>query len=64
MMGYVTAIGPTLGVLAIFWIAIRAMVQADRRERVAQARIELAEREREQERPVRPDDAAPPAEPR
>jgi hypothetical protein len=42
MMGYVTALVPSIGVLALFWIAIRAMVQADRRERMAQARIELA----------------------
>lgn len=44
-MGYVTALVPSIGVLALFWIAIRAMVQADRRERIAQARIELAQRE-------------------
>jgi len=46
MSGYVTALVPSIGVLAIFWIAIRAMVQADRRERIAQAKLELAERER------------------
>ncbi len=40
MTGYLTALVPSIGVLAIFWIAIRAMVQADRRERIAQARLE------------------------
>ncbi len=43
MMRYVVALVPSIGVLAIFWLAIRAMVQADRRERIAQARIELAQ---------------------
>jgi threonine/homoserine/homoserine lactone efflux protein len=38
------AIVPTAGVLFLFWIGIRALVQADRRERQAQARIEAAER--------------------
>jgi hypothetical protein len=33
-----------MGVLLIFWIGIRALLQADRRERAAQARIEAAER--------------------
>lgn len=43
MMGFVVALVPSIGVLALFWMAIRAMVQADRRERIAQARIELAQ---------------------
>jgi hypothetical protein len=38
------AIVPTAGVLFLFWIGIRALLQADRRERQAQARIEAAER--------------------
>jgi hypothetical protein len=42
--GFLVALVPSVGVLAIFWIAIRALVQADRRERAAQARIEAAER--------------------
>jgi hypothetical protein len=33
------AVAPTAGVLAIFWLAIRSMVQADRRERAAEARF-------------------------
>jgi hypothetical protein len=38
------AVVPTAGVLFLFWVGIRALVQADRRERQAQARIEAAER--------------------
>ena len=44
MLQFLTAVIPSLGVLLIFWVAIRALVQADRRERSAQARIEAAER--------------------
>jgi hypothetical protein len=39
-MDYVTAIVPSLGVLGLFVIAIRAMFQADRRERLAQAQLD------------------------
>ncbi len=42
---YVESVIPTIGVSLIFWIAIRAIIQADRRERAAQARIE-AEQDR------------------
>ena len=44
MGAFLAALLPSAGVLLIFWIAIRAMLQADRRERIAQARIEAAER--------------------
>ncbi len=44
MVAFLVAVVPSAGVLLVFWIAIRALVQADRRERVAQARIEAAER--------------------
>jgi hypothetical protein len=37
------AIVPSVGALFLFWVALRAILQADRRERVAQARIEAAE---------------------
>ena len=37
------AVTPTIGVLFLFWLAIRAIIEADRRERSAQARIEAAE---------------------
>ena len=42
-MDYVTAIVPSLGVLFIFVLAIRAMFQADHRERLAQAKMERQE---------------------
>ena len=42
--GFLVALVPSIGVLFIFWIAMRALLQADRRERAAQARIEAAER--------------------
>ncbi len=44
VLPFLTALLPSAGVLLIFWIAIRALLQADRRERSAQARIEAAER--------------------
>jgi hypothetical protein len=50
---YVTAIVPSLGVLFLFVLAIRAMFQADHRERLAQAQLER------QERAVRADSGAP-----
>lgn len=34
------ALLPTIGVMIIFWIGMRALLQADRRERAAQARFE------------------------
>jgi hypothetical protein len=37
---FLAALLPSVGVLLIFWFAIRALLQADRRERTAQARIE------------------------
>jgi hypothetical protein len=44
VLPFLTAVLPTVGVLFIFWIVMRALLQADRRERSAQARIEAAER--------------------
>jgi threonine/homoserine/homoserine lactone efflux protein len=44
VVAFLVALVPTIGVLFIFWIALRALLQADRRERAAQARIEAAER--------------------
>ena len=43
-MEYLTAILPSVGVLFLFVLAIRAMFQADRRERLAQAKLERVER--------------------
>ena len=43
-MSSLIAVIPTAGVLFMFWVGMRALVQADRRERQAQARIEAIER--------------------
>lgn len=43
-MDYLAAILPSVGVLFLFVLAIRAMFQADRRERLAQAKLERQER--------------------
>jgi hypothetical protein len=43
-MDYVAAIVPSVGVLLLFALAIRAMFQADRRERLAQAQLEREQR--------------------
>jgi hypothetical protein len=43
-MEYLAAILPSVGVLVLFVLAIRAMFQADRRERLAQAKWERQER--------------------
>jgi hypothetical protein len=40
------ALVPSVGVGLLFWFVVRAMINADRRERAALARMELAERER------------------
>lgn len=39
-MKYLYAIFPSAGVLFIFWLAIRAIFQADRRERAAEAKFD------------------------
>jgi threonine/homoserine/homoserine lactone efflux protein len=41
---FLIAVIPSIGVLFLFWLAIRAILEADRRERSAQARIEAEER--------------------
>lgn len=41
-MRFLEAIIPSLGVLFLFWLTIRALISADRRERAAQARWEAA----------------------
>jgi hypothetical protein len=56
-MDYLTAILPSVGVLFLFVLAIRAMFQADRRERLAQAQLERQERATADSTPVRPADA-------
>jgi hypothetical protein len=37
------ALAPSVGVAILFVVAIRAMIHADRRERIARARAEAAE---------------------
>ena len=39
-MDFVIAVLPSVGVTFLFVLGIRALIHADRRERVAQARIE------------------------
>jgi threonine/homoserine/homoserine lactone efflux protein len=41
---FLIAVIPSIGVLFLFWLAIRAILEADRRERSAEARFEAAER--------------------
>ena len=41
-MKFLEAIIPSLGVLFLFWLTIRALISADRRERAAQARWDAA----------------------
>ena len=41
------ALLPSIGVGLLFWFAIRALVNADRTERQAMARMDLAERQAE-----------------
>jgi threonine/homoserine/homoserine lactone efflux protein len=43
---FLVAVLPSAGVLFLFWLVIRAIFEADRRERSAQARFEAAERRR------------------
>jgi hypothetical protein len=45
VVAFLIALLPSAGVLFIFWIGIRALVQADRRERAAQARFEAQRRD-------------------
>ena len=43
-MDVVAALIPPLGVALVFWYVVRAMFQADRRERTAMARLEMQEK--------------------
>jgi len=61
-VGLIEAIIPTILAMIIFWIGLRAVIQADRRERAAQARFEaeehLAQQQTEQVAPGEADDPA------
>ena len=39
-MKFLLAVFPSAGVLFVFWLAIRAIFQADRRERAAEAKFD------------------------
>jgi threonine/homoserine/homoserine lactone efflux protein len=40
----IAAIVPSAGLLFLFWLALRALIEADRRERAAEARLTRQER--------------------
>ncbi len=44
VVAFLVALVPSAGVLFLFWIAIKALIEGDRRERAAQARIEAEQR--------------------
>lgn len=48
-MEALAALVPSAGVAFLFYLAVRAMISADRRERAAQAELERADRERAEE---------------
>lgn len=60
-MEALAALVPSVGVGLLFWFAMRAMVNGDRREREALARMEREERQRKAAEKESP--AAPTAEP-
>ncbi|SFA89615.1 hypothetical protein SAMN05421867_10386 [Cellulomonas marina] len=59
------AVLPSIGVGLVFWFVVRALVQADRRERLALARLDAEDRaRREAERRTVLDEGRPQDEPR
>jgi hypothetical protein len=54
-----TALLPSIGVGLLFWFAIRALVNADRTERQAMARMDAAERAAEVEAARRNNEETP-----
>lgn len=55
---YLAAIIPTIGVAVLFYYLVKAMLEGDRRERLAQSRYE-ADQERHTPRPDRVADTQP-----
>jgi len=55
--GVLTAVIPSVGVGVLFWYAMRAILNADRTERQAIARMDQADARREEEN--RPEESAP-----
>lgn len=45
-MNVLAALLPSLGVAFLFYLAVKAMVEGDRRERAAQAELDVAEQVR------------------
>lgn len=54
----IAALVPSAGMLFLFWLALKSLIEADRRERAAEAKLRRAEREAQQE-PVEPARSAP-----
>ena len=44
MVAFLIAVLPSAGVLLLFWIVIKALLEADRRERAAEARFDAQRR--------------------
>jgi hypothetical protein len=42
---FLLALVPSVGVLLLFWYVVRALIEGDRRERLAQARLDRETRE-------------------
>jgi hypothetical protein len=61
MSGFWAAVGalaPPVGVGLVFWLVMRWIVQADRRERAAQARLDAEQRRHGDAAQVQPDAGA------
>ncbi|NHI19469.1 hypothetical protein H9L10_13275 [Phycicoccus endophyticus] len=59
-MPYVVAVVPTIVVAAFFYVIIKRMMEADRRERLAQSQFEAEQDRRQATRKDGPDDPARP----
>jgi hypothetical protein len=55
VVSFLLALVPSAGVLLLFVLAVRGMIHADRRERLAQARIEAEADRRGRLAPTRPE---------
>jgi hypothetical protein len=64
VLEFLLALVPSAGVLLLFWWVVKGLVEADRRERLAQARLESEGRPRggaPEGAPAAPDRSRPPA---
>lgn len=48
MLKVIAALVPSAGLLFLFWLALKALIEADRRERAAEAKLTQAEHRVEQ----------------